>query len=242
MEVTRVLMTVRIQSQEQVAQAAEAIEQQAGQLSNVTYTHPNEDGSVSQETDPATVAAEVPRWVATTPARAAAARSTSTATLSPGCDSPPHRNATGQFLFMLNSDGMFMDNPNGASFDLRAFDVAFVAPLPGLGTGLSVGELYVLGQLADGSGIVQDVFALPASDANGDFPFARLRTSNLAGREVSEVLFISCVYTDQGCDFSALDIPPQFALDNISVPEPASAALALAAIGLMAAARRRRSV
>lgn len=151
-------------------------------------------------------------------------------------------NATGQFLFMLNSDGMFMDNPNGASFDLRAFDVAFVAPLPGLGTGLSVGELYVLGQLADGSGIVQDVFALPASDANGDFPFARLRTSNLAGREVSEVLFISCVYTDQGCDFNALDIPPQFALDNISVPEPASAALALAAIGLMAAARRRRSV
>jgi preprotein translocase subunit SecA len=27
----------------------------------VTYTHPNEDGSVATETDPATVAAEVPR-------------------------------------------------------------------------------------------------------------------------------------------------------------------------------------
>jgi preprotein translocase subunit SecA len=56
MEVTRVLMTVRIQSQDQVAQAAAALEEQAGQLSNVTYTHPNEDGSVSQETDPATLA------------------------------------------------------------------------------------------------------------------------------------------------------------------------------------------
>jgi preprotein translocase subunit SecA len=56
MEVTRVLMTVRIQSPEQVTQAAEALEEQAGQLSNVTYTHPNEDGSVSQETDPATLA------------------------------------------------------------------------------------------------------------------------------------------------------------------------------------------
>ncbi|MFN7726392.1 MAG: preprotein translocase subunit SecA [Rubrivivax sp.] len=61
MEVTRVLMTVRVQSQDQVAQAAEALEQQASALSNVTYTHPNEDGSVSQETDPTTVAGEVPR-------------------------------------------------------------------------------------------------------------------------------------------------------------------------------------
>src|SRR3990167_4597527 len=46
MEVTRLLLTVRIQSQEQVAQAAEALEEQASQVSNVTYTHPNEDGSV----------------------------------------------------------------------------------------------------------------------------------------------------------------------------------------------------
>ncbi len=61
MEVTRLLLTVRIQSQEQVAQAAEALEAQAGQLSNVTYTHPNEDGSVSQDTDPETLAADVPR-------------------------------------------------------------------------------------------------------------------------------------------------------------------------------------
>ncbi len=56
MEVTRVLMTVRIQSQDEVAQAAQAMEERASQVSNVTYTHPNEDGSVSQEADPATVA------------------------------------------------------------------------------------------------------------------------------------------------------------------------------------------
>jgi preprotein translocase subunit SecA len=47
MEVTRILLTVRIQSEDQVAEAAAAIEQQAGQLSNVTYTHPNDDGSLS---------------------------------------------------------------------------------------------------------------------------------------------------------------------------------------------------
>ena len=51
MEVTRILMTVRIQSQDQAQAAAQALEEQAGQLSNVTYTHPNEDGSVSQEGD-----------------------------------------------------------------------------------------------------------------------------------------------------------------------------------------------
>jgi preprotein translocase subunit SecA len=60
MEVTRILMTVRIQTQEQVAQAAEALEEKASQVSNVTYTHPNEDGSVSEERDPATQAVAMP--------------------------------------------------------------------------------------------------------------------------------------------------------------------------------------
>ncbi len=61
LEVTRVLMTVRIQSQDQAAQAAQALEQQASTLANVTYTHPNEDGSVSQEADPATVVQDLPK-------------------------------------------------------------------------------------------------------------------------------------------------------------------------------------
>jgi len=52
MEVTRNLMNVRIQSQEEAASAAQAIEARVEQVSNVTYTHPNEDGSVSQEPAP----------------------------------------------------------------------------------------------------------------------------------------------------------------------------------------------
>jgi preprotein translocase subunit SecA len=51
LDVTRVLMTVRIQSQEQATEAALALEQQAAQLSNVTYTAPGEDGSVTQTAD-----------------------------------------------------------------------------------------------------------------------------------------------------------------------------------------------
>ncbi len=60
-EVTRVLMTVRIQEPAQAAQATESLEQSAESFVNVTYTHPNEDGSVSQEADPATQVADVPR-------------------------------------------------------------------------------------------------------------------------------------------------------------------------------------
>jgi len=64
MDVTRTLMTVRIRSAEEVAQAAEEIEQRAERIANVTYTHPNEDGSASSEPSPgadpaAQVAAEM---------------------------------------------------------------------------------------------------------------------------------------------------------------------------------------
>ncbi|CAH0354087.1 preprotein translocase subunit SecA [Aquabacterium sp. CECT 9606] len=51
MNVTRQLMTVRIQSQEEAALAAQAIESRGESISNVTYTHPNEDGSVATETE-----------------------------------------------------------------------------------------------------------------------------------------------------------------------------------------------
>ena len=62
LEVTRVLMTVRIQTEQEVAQAAQVLEEKAEHFHNVTYTHPNEDGSVSQELDQATaLAADQPR-------------------------------------------------------------------------------------------------------------------------------------------------------------------------------------
>jgi preprotein translocase subunit SecA len=51
-EVTKVLLTVRVQTQEQAAQAAQAIEQSAELVGNVQYTHPNDDGSVSEESAP----------------------------------------------------------------------------------------------------------------------------------------------------------------------------------------------
>jgi preprotein translocase subunit SecA len=64
MDVTRTLMTVHIRSAEEVARAAEEIEQRAERIANVTYTHSNEDGSASSQSSPgadpaAQVAAEM---------------------------------------------------------------------------------------------------------------------------------------------------------------------------------------
>ncbi|CAM3603267.1 preprotein translocase subunit SecA [Paracidovorax anthurii] len=53
-EVTRVLMTVQIQSSTQLDQAAEALESRAEQIANVTYTAPTENGEVETTFDPRT--------------------------------------------------------------------------------------------------------------------------------------------------------------------------------------------
>ncbi|MEN9539014.1 MAG: hypothetical protein RLZZ126_1249 [Pseudomonadota bacterium] len=54
-EVTRILMTVRIQTGEQLDQAAQDIETRGESISNVTYTAPTETGEVSQVLDESTV-------------------------------------------------------------------------------------------------------------------------------------------------------------------------------------------
>lgn len=53
-EVTRVLMTVKIQSAEQLEQSAEDMEQRAERISNVTYTAPTDSGEVETRVDEST--------------------------------------------------------------------------------------------------------------------------------------------------------------------------------------------
>jgi len=60
-EVTKVLMTVRVQSGEQLEEAADAMESKAEHIANVTYTAPTETGEVETTVDTATQAAAVPR-------------------------------------------------------------------------------------------------------------------------------------------------------------------------------------
>ena len=54
-EVTKVLMTVKVQSGEQLEQAAEAMENRAENIANVTYTAPTETGEVETLTDEASI-------------------------------------------------------------------------------------------------------------------------------------------------------------------------------------------
>ncbi len=60
-DVTKVLMTVQIQSGEQLEQAAGDIESRAENISNVTYSAPTETGEVQTTIDEDTVRAAVPR-------------------------------------------------------------------------------------------------------------------------------------------------------------------------------------
>ncbi|MFZ3129383.1 MAG: preprotein translocase subunit SecA [Rhodoferax sp.] len=64
-EVTKVLMTVKIQSSEQLEEAAEAMESRGESISNVTYSAPTETGEVQTTVDPETVrdaaAGQIPR-------------------------------------------------------------------------------------------------------------------------------------------------------------------------------------
>jgi len=54
-DVTKVLMTVKIQSNEQLEQAAEEMESRAESIANVTYTAPTETGEVETIVDEETV-------------------------------------------------------------------------------------------------------------------------------------------------------------------------------------------
>jgi preprotein translocase subunit SecA len=59
-EVTRVLMTVKIESTDQIEQAATELEDRAESLHNVTYTAPDESGQAVTTADEATFTAQMP--------------------------------------------------------------------------------------------------------------------------------------------------------------------------------------
>jgi preprotein translocase subunit SecA len=59
-EVTKVLMTVQVQSGEQLEQAAEDMEDRAERISNVTYTAPTETGEVESKIDESTARQQAP--------------------------------------------------------------------------------------------------------------------------------------------------------------------------------------
>ena len=59
-EVTKVLMTVQVQSGEQLEQAADEMEDRAERIANVTYSAPTETGEVQTRVDETTARAQEP--------------------------------------------------------------------------------------------------------------------------------------------------------------------------------------
>ncbi|EHL22650.1 preprotein translocase subunit SecA [Acidovorax sp. NO-1] len=62
-EVTKILMTVQVQSQEQLDQAAQEMENRGESIANVTYTAPTETGEVESTVDAQTVGQALPEGV-----------------------------------------------------------------------------------------------------------------------------------------------------------------------------------
>lgn len=150
-------------------------------------------------------------------------------------------NADGQFLFMLNNDGMILTGPTPL-FTLNSFDASFIAPVGGLGAGITAGELFVIGDT--GSGFLFETYIFSPSDSNGDFNFTTFGAASLSGQALTAVAFFACIYDASGfCSFTAIDVPAQFALDNINVGINAPASLALVALALgVGGVTRRRTV
>ena len=153
----------------------------------------------------------------------------------------PTGNAT-QFAGVLNDGSVTMTGDT--AFTLAGFDFGFIAPFPGLSG--SAGMVQIVAVATNGD-LLFDAFDFGQANQAGNWAFntASLANRALDGRFLTSVTFFACMYSDPPdnlCSYPANNLA-QFAIDNIrgQIPEPGSLALAVAAVCLAGAARRRRA-
>lgn len=152
----------------------------------------------------------------------------------------PTGNAT-QFYSGLNDSELALTLTDGGAFSLYGFDAGFVAPAPQL-SGVIPGRMVLLGTQLGGNSISAS-WEFAASGDDGLFSFQHFGSGLGSFTNLTSLIFLACVYTDDGCQNPAQNLA-QFSLDNVNVvavPEPSTyVLLALGLCGVGVYSRRAR--
>lgn len=148
----------------------------------------------------------------------------------------------GQYYTGANDSSLTMTTGSTNLLRLAGFSFAYATPVPVNGGPFSAGMLVAMG-IDDAGGAVQQTWDFGTNAANGQWDFMTLGVGSMGavGVGLRSVTFLACLYDGMGGCTNPAGNQAQFAIDNIrDLPEPASLALVVAALGLIGVSRRKQ--